>query len=494
MTDEAAVHAWLTGQADTVIETSCARVYLAGERALKVKKPVDLGFLDFTTVEKRLWALRRELSFNRAYAPDIYRCLRAIVRTADGGLALDANGPVLDWALEMRRFDTDAVLSAHPERIDGAMGETLGRLVARSHVAAPLTPDGGGVAAMRYTLVTNAEQLRGLAGRLDPGMVDALIVGGERALTDHAALLEARKAEGFVRRCHGDLHLGNLVDEGGGPRLFDCIEFNDALSNIDTLYDLAFLVMDLDFRGRAEAANRTLNGYLDEAARGLPRSLWRGLAALPFMLSTRAAVRTHVAAHSGDDGLGARYLTAALTHLQSPAARLIAVGGLSGSGKTTMARALAPGLSGAGGAVVMRSDEIRKRLWSVSPLDRLPPETYSPAASEAVHHEMFMLAREVLEAGRSVILDATFLDPARRAAARTLARTVSVEFDGLWLQADDAQLRARLVNRVDDASDATPAVLADQLGADPGEIDWKRVDAGGQGRDVAAAIAASARH
>ncbi len=343
MSDGSVVHAWLAGQADQVIETSCARVYLVGDRAMKVKKPVDMGFLDFTTLEKRLWALRRELAFNRANAPDIYLGLQSIVRTPNGELAWDARGEVVEWALELRRFDGESVLAAHPERIDGAMGEALGRLVARVHIAAPLTPDGGGVKAMRYTMDTNAEQLRGLAGRLDAAQVEALIAIGERALNDVADLLEARRSQGLVRRCHGDLHLGNLVDEGGGPTMFDCIEFNDALSNIDTQYDLAFLIMDLDFRGRRDAANRALNGYLDEAGRGLPRSLWAGLAALPLMLSTRAAVRAHVAAHGGDDRMAAEYLRSALAHLRTPAARLVAIGGLSGSGKTTLARALAAG-------------------------------------------------------------------------------------------------------------------------------------------------------
>jgi aminoglycoside phosphotransferase family enzyme/predicted kinase len=477
MTLESDVHAWLAGQAQRVIETSCAHVYLAGERALKIKKPVDMGFLDFTTAEKRRWALQRELAFNQAYAPDIYRRLHAITR-ACGGFALDGQGEVVDWALEMRRFADDAVLSEKPERVDGALGEALGRMIARAHIAAPVMAGGGGVAAMAYTLRTNARQLNALAPRLGADPVARLITGADAALNANSALLEARRAAGFARRCHGDLHLGNILLENGEPKLFDCIEFNDTLSNIDTLYDLAFLIMDLDFRGRRESANRALNGYLDEAARGLPASLWEGLAALPLMLSARAAVRAHVSAHGGDDRLGRAYLAAAETHLRAPSPRLHAIGGLSGSGKTTLARVLAPKMAGAPGAVILRSDEIRKRLWSAAPLTRLPPDAYAPKVSEGVHREMFEIAARLLAAGRPVILDATFLETARRDQARDVAQRAGVPFQGVWLETDAGRLRARLAERGADASDADEKVLHAQQGLDPGAVDWPRLDAG----------------
>jgi aminoglycoside phosphotransferase family enzyme/predicted kinase len=476
MTTAGDVHVWMAGRSDRVIETSCARVYFLGDRTLKIKKPVDMGFLDFTTLEKRYWALERELSFNKAYAPDIYRNLRRITRTGD--FAFDGPGETVEWALEMRRFADDAVLSGHPERVGGALGESLGRMIARFHVAAPTKPDGGGRRAMAYTLRTNAEQFDKLASRLGADVVGRLIAGADAALETHAKLLDARAAEGMARRCHGDLHLGNILVENGEPKLFDCIEFNDRLSDIDTLYDLSFLIMDLDFRGRREAANRALNGYLDEAARGLPASAWRGLAALPLMLSTRAAVRAHVSAHGGDDTLGARYAKAALSHLKTPAARVHAIGGLSGSGKTTLARALAPRLPGCPGAVLLRSDEIRKRLCSAAPLDPLPQEAYASEMSARVYGEMFRLARVLLAAGRSVVMDATFLEAPRREEARALASEAGAPFQGSWLHTDAKRLRARLASRRDDASDADETVLRAQLTLDPGAIDWPRLDTG----------------
>jgi aminoglycoside phosphotransferase family enzyme/predicted kinase len=470
-------HAWVGRQSERFIETSCARVYLFGTHTLKIKKPVDMGFLDFTTAEKRHWALERELAFNQAYAPDIYRGLHRITRDA-GGFALDGTGETVEWALEMRRFPDDAVLSGHPDRVDGALGEELGRMIARFHMAAPIKPDGGGRRAMAYTLRTNAEQFNELAPRLGAEGVRRLIAGSEAALEANTPLLESRAADGLARRCHGDLHLGNILIEDDTPKLFDCIEFNDTLSDIDTLYDLAFLIMDLDFRGRHEAANRALNGYLDEAARGLPGSLWQGLAALPLMLSARAAVRAHVSAHGGDDRLGQAYAKEALRYLDVPAARIYAIGGLSGSGKTTLARALAPDVGGPPGAVVLRSDEIRKRLWSVAPLQRLPRDAYSADASKRVHAEMFRLAEVLLAAGRSVVLDATFIEETRRDEAEALARNAGAPFQGLWLEANGERLQERLASRRGDASDADETVLRAQQALDPGFIHWARLDAG----------------
>jgi hypothetical protein len=460
-----------------VIETSCAWVFLQGERALKVKKPVDYGFLDFSTPQKRRWALERELAFNRATAPDIYRAVRTITRDGDS-LALDGPGAAVDWALEMRAFDPAAVLAEQPERVDGTLAEALGRAIARFHAAAEIRPDGGGVKALGFTIRTNADNLRHLADQLGRREVEHVIAATDQALGDHTRLLERRRAEGFARRCHGDLHLGNILLEGGKPILFDCIEFNDLLSEIDVLYDTAFLVMDLWFRGRREAANRVLNAYLDEAARSFPPDLWDGLVLLPLFLSARASVRTHVSGMQGDIATARAYLAAARVHLEPPMPTLTAIGGLSGTGKTTLARHIAPDLGAAPGALILRSDEIRKRLAGVAPTERLPAEAYRPGTSERVYGELFAIARRALAAGRSVVLDAVFLLPAERAAASGLAGEAFVPFQGVWLEGDAAELRRRLAARAGDASDAGPPVLDEQLARDPGQIDWLRLPAG----------------
>ncbi len=486
------VHDWLAAQSDRVIETSCAWVFLRGEQALKVKQPVDYGFLDFSTAEKRRWALERELAFNRVTAPDIYRAVRRITRDGDA-LALDGQGETVDYALEMRAFDPAAVLSEQPQRVDGALAEELGRTIARFQASAEVRSEGGGVKALGYTIRTNATNLRALATKLGAQAVEDVIAATDTAFAAAAPLLERRRAEGFARRCHGDLHLGNILLEDGRPVLFDCIEFNDLLSEIDVLYDIAFLIMDLAFRDRPEAANRVLNAYLDEAARGFPPDLWDGLAALPLMLSARASVRAHVTANQDDLATSLRYLAAARRHLSPPRPTLTAIGGLSGTGKTTLARRVGPGLGAAPGAVILRSDEIRKRLAGVGPLQRLAPEAYTAQASAEVYDEMLALARRVLAAGASVVLDAVFLKPDERTAAEALAREAGAPFCGAWLETAPDRLRSRLATRRGDASDADPAVLDEQLGRDPGPIDWRKLDAADLDSAAARITAVNAR-
>ncbi len=460
--------------ADLVKETPIAAVFLVGDTAWKLKKPVDFGFVDYSTLARRRWAVERELAFNRPHAGDIYRSVRPVVREDAGRLRLggaDEAEAAVDWALEMRRFDEAGVLANRPDQLTGAQAERLGRQIAALQAAAPVSGEGG-AAALGYTVRSNAEQLRALAPVLGTEAVEAVVCETEAAFARAAPMLEARRAAGLSRRCHGDLHLGNIVREGERFIPFDCIEFNDRLSEIDVLYDTAFLLMDLLHRGRGEAASRALGGWLDAAARRQGEAAFTGLALLPLLLSVRAAVRAHVAAHA-DAETGRAYLETARVHLAPVAPALHAVGGLSGSGKSTRARALAPGLGAAPGAVVLRSDEVRKRLWGVEPLERLPPAAYAEAESARVYAQLVHEARLALRAGRAVVLDAVFLKPAERAAAAALARETGVAFAGEWLSAPPATLRARVAARRGDASDADVAVLERQLALDPGPMEHR---------------------
>ncbi|MFL5382738.1 MAG: AAA family ATPase, partial [Longimicrobiaceae bacterium] len=416
---EAEITAWLAAGSERQIDTACAHVFLRRDVALKMKRHADLGYADFSTAERRLWALERELEFNRAAAPDIYRAVRRITRERDGGLAIDGSGETVDHVLEMRRFDEHCVLSAQPQAVDGALAETLGRAIAGFHAAAPLRP-AGGLTALSWTIGSNAGLLCAIP-TLDQDRVERLIALTEAELERQAALLAHRSASGFARRCHGDLHLGNILLEGGRPVMFDCIEFSDILIDLDVQYDLAFLLMDLDFRGRRDAAVRALSAYLDEAARSFPPEIWEGLAALPLMLSVRAAVRAHVCAHSDDPAAGRAYVEAGIAHLSPAPPVLAAVGGLSGSGKSTFARAAAPGLGASPGAVILRTDEIRKRLLGAAPMQRMSMEAYAPQVHAQTYDAMIATARTLLKAGRAVLLDATFIDPALRARAERLA-------------------------------------------------------------------------
>ncbi len=467
---------WLSGEIGPPIETAISRVFLGETLAYKLKRHVSLGYVEFGTAERRLWALERELAFN-ARTCDIYRRLRPITRAAGGGLEWEGPGEVVDYALEMRRFDDEAVLSKSPERLDGDMAEALGRTIAGVHREAPLKPQGG-LTALAFTVGSNAQLLRELAPELGAARVEELVARTEAEFERQSALLAHRSATGFARQCHGDLHLGNILVEDGRPVLFDCIEFNDLLSDLDVQYDLAFLLMDLEFRGRRGAAVRVLSAYLDEAARSFPPELWDGLAALPLMLSVRAGVRAHVLAHSADAETARRYVDAAIAHLSPAPPRLVAVGGLSGSGKSTFARALAGRIAPSPGAVILRTDEIRKRLLGAPPTQRMDPAIYTPEAYARTYDALMGHAGAMLRAGRSVLLDATFIDPALRARAEAVARDCGVPFHGAWLEAPAEVLEARVAARTGDASDATVEVLRDQLRRVEGmDIGWRRVDA-----------------
>ncbi len=474
------IDAWLRAGAggerpcERVIETSISWVFLFQDRALKLKKPVNFGFVDFTTLERRRWASERELAFNRATAPDIYRALHAITLKDDGTLEWDGAGEVLDMAVEMRRFSDDALLARRPAA-DGALGEALGREIARVHLASPRVSGGDcGAAGLAYVIQSNAGQLRAFARDLGAEAVEGLIASAQDALDKTRGLLDARFLGGSCRPCHGDLHAGNIIIEAGGPILFDCIEFNDRLREIDILYDLAFLLMDLNHRGAWAAANRALNGWLDAMTRHSGEDLFAGLAALSLFQSTRAAVRAHVSAREGKIPEARRYLEAAGAYLNPAPPQLLAVGGLSGSGKTTYARKAAPGLGADPGAVVLRSDEIRKRLWGAQPLERLPPAAYEPEVSRRVYETLRDTARACLTAGHAVIADAVFLDLTDRQMIEAVAAEVGVPFAGIWLEVPPDTARARLKARQGDASDADAAVLAAQMARETGEIGWRR--------------------
>ena len=400
------------------VETHGAHVFLAGASALKIKRAVRYDYMDFSTLEARERMLRRELELNRPAAPEIYRDVVPVTRAGDG-LALDGDGEPVEWVLRMWRFPDGAELSELAGRgeITDALAEELGRVVADYHGQAP-ERDGDG-AELIDAIVTELEDAFG-------GMRDAL--GADRvasfrdrvraALDAVGPVLSRRSSHGRVRRCHGDLHLRNIVMIDGRPVPFDALEFDETLGTCDILYDLAFLVMDLQHRGLDRAANIVLNAWL-YAEQGDED---QALAALPLFLAIRAGIRamvdvqTDAASHQeGRSNEDARaYLDYALQVLDGTPAVLVAVGGLSGTGKTTLARPLAPEIGRAPGAVHLRSDLERKAMAGVGPLEHLPDEAYTAAAGRDVYDRLLSRAETILDAGQSVILDATFLDPEER--------------------------------------------------------------------------------
>ncbi|HVZ29315.1 MAG TPA: AAA family ATPase [Asticcacaulis sp.] len=449
--------------ADQVIETSCATVVLKGDRAYKLKKSVDYGFLDFTSADKRRTALERELQFNQRAAASIYREVTEI----EG-----------ESVLVMRRFDTHAVLSerATPDwQPDMGLMQDLGETIAAFHAGAAVCQDETHARNIKYTIDSNAKHIALFRDRLGEATVNVYETAIQAAWRASEGDVRRRFVDGHIRQCHGDLHLGNILVEDGRPVLFDCIEFNDHLIQVDVLYDLAFLLMDLWVRDQPAAANRVFNAWLETAARREPdeSGLYSGLKLLPLYLSARAGVRCHVSAHNGEIDKARLYLDAALAFLRPPPATLSAIGGLSGSGKSTVARQEAPAKGRPPGAVILRSDELRKRLWNCAPLDRLPPEAYAPEQSVRTHDYMFSLAETVLRAGQPVVLDATFREAKWRDRAEAMARIAGVAFDGLWLDVSAETRAARVDKRVSDVSDATVSVASAQEAVDPFTISWQ---------------------
>lgn len=466
------------------MDTHGAVVFLAGERAYKVKRAVAYPYMDFSTLERRRQFCLREIEINRRTAPDLY--LDVVPVTRDGErLRLGDGGEVVEWVLVMLRFPQEDLLSAQAEagRLTAETIVALADAIARFHDTAEQRRDvSAGAAAMEWVLRENGEEFVARADLFDAAAARSLNERGLALLSRQGSLLDQRALAGKVRLCHGDLHLRNVVLLDGRPTLFDAIEFNDAIACIDVMYDLAFLLMDLDHRGLRSFANLVLNRYLQQ------RDEVAALAVLPLFLSARAAVRAKVAASAEimvteaaaklrRREEAATYFARALEHLAPRRPCLVAVGGLSGTGKTTLARALAPGLGAAPGALHLRSDTLRKQLAGVAELQRLPPESYTQEASAAVYAALGRQAAAGLAAGQAVIVDAVFARAEERAAIAAVARDAGVPFHGLWLVAAAEVMKDRVTARRHDASDATAAVVDRQLAYDLGPIDWLHLDA-----------------
>ena len=465
------------------IDTHSASVFLAGDRAFKMKRAVRYTFLDFSTLDARRAACEAEYRLNRRAAPDLYLGVEAVTRDAAGGLSIGGHGTPVEWLVVMRRFADEALLDrvAVEGRLTSRLAARLAEVVATFHGRATPAPHEGGAASMREVVDDNTRALEAAADLLPSADVRRLAEACDRVMAAQAARLDARRAGGFVRQCHGDLHLRNIVLLDGEPTLFDAIEFNDTFACIDVWYDVAFLLMDLVARGLPDAASVVFNQYL------LRTGDVGGLPLLPLYLATRAAVRakTSVAsvrleageARQAFERRAREYLSLA-ARLASPATpRLVAVGGRSGSGKSTLAAALAPLVGSAPGAIVLRSDVLRKHLLHRGADERLDQSGYTlggdgPRLPRPRRAGRGRAGARVARHRRCDLLDAR-----ERAAIAAVAGRAGVAFSGLWLEAAPEVMADRLRQRAGDASDATAEVLERQLRLDTGPIDWTRLDA-----------------
>jgi uncharacterized protein len=451
------------------VETHVSYVFLGRDTVWKLKKAVRMPFLDFTRLADRHHFCERELALNAPAAPGLYRDVVPVVRGPDGSLAVDGEGEVCDWVVRMARVPAGDFLDVQAAAggLSAALLDRIADAVAGFHRDLPPIP------GVRPDMDAIAEG--NVASAIAAGLPERDVIAWRDAMSaelhKRAAWRDARADAGFVRRCHGDLHLGNLCVWRGRPVLFDALEFDEALASIDVAYDFAFLLMDLDHRLGRPAANRVLNRYV---ARTGDADLVSGL---PAYLSMRAMVRAHVEARSGHPSRVGAYLSAAARYLKPPAPVMIAIGGLPGAGKSTLARGIAPQSGAAPGALVLRSDEIRKRQHGAAPEAKLPPTAYTEEKSMAVFGELASLAEVAAKGGHALIADATFIDLGHRATIEAAAVRAGVPFLGIWLTAPMAVLEQRIAGRAGDASDATVTVLRAAAAGDPGPAGWHAVDA-----------------
>ena len=465
------------------VDTHASIVFLGSDRVFKVKRAVRLPFLDFSTLEKRKRACEEELVVNRRFAPQLYRRVVPITQTGSG-LEIDGQGSPIEWAVEMSRFDESKTFDhlARAGHLTPELAEALAATLRDAHRQAPAADGSPWLESISGIIDRNTQIFLGET-ELPRQAVERLDARSHERLGDCRELLLARAAEGLIRRCHGDAHLGNIVLIEGKPLLFDAIEFDPVIATTDILYDLAFPIMDLCHFGLEPCANRLFNVYL--------QSSWpqngNALALSPLFLSIRAAIRANVLFtkrrlspdhdHAGTDARA--YFDLALRLIKSVRPSLIAIGGKSGTGKSVLAREIAPVLPPLPGAVLLRSDVIRKELFGLDPHVSLPGAAYTPEVNARVYQTLLERSRQILAQGFSVVVDAAFLRESERSDLSKAVETIDAEFRPMFLTADlDVRLN-RIRSRKNDASDVTPEIATGQEDYDIGEISWPIIDASG---------------
>lgn len=457
----------------SLCETHLSRVFLTRERAYKFKKVIRLPFVDFTTLEQRRIACERELTLNRSLHCPFYLAVRPLVLLTNGALSIGGEGETIDWCVEMERFE---------ERLDQMLArralstETLSeviKLLVRLHEEAPPVRICGHAADYRSVIrglertETDGAQRLGLTSADAPWRREQ-----DKELSRVSPVIEGRLKRGCVRRGHGDLHLANICVFRNRPLLFDALEFDERLATTDRLYDLAFLLMDLRRLGRRDLACHAMNAYWDNL-----REEEEGLSLLPLFMSLRASVRLSVAVEAGRLAEATAYRSLAASLLIRPRQHLIAIGGLSGAGKSALAKRLAPLLGGPAGARILRSDSLRRsEVGDRTDTGAPEPRDYSPEGRERIYALMADRLAAAARTGSSVILDATFLPVAGRSRVETAAGT---PLSRVWLEASLKTRIDRIPSRRDDPSEADEDVARSQQSPPDLSKGWIRINADG---------------
>ena len=451
-----------------LIETHISYVLLTGQHAYKFKKPVNLGFLDFSTLEKRKFFCEEELRLNRRYAPALYLDVIAITGPPERP-AVNGDGEVLEYAVKMLQFSGGMELEHIQEQglLTPLHIDDLADNIAQHHQSADIADMAGSFGTVSKVQQAAMENISAIRPTLVDGNMKVDLDKLERWTLESSeqlrSFMEQRRQQGFIRECHGDLHLGNIVLYDGKPIPFDCIEFSESLRWIDVMNEIAFLVMDLEARSEHDLAYRCLNRYLEISGD------YEGLGLLRFYCVYRALVRCKVASirlsqhdltTSGEmleREHVQHYLDLAGQYIAPRKTPLLITHGLSGSGKTTWTQALFENI----GAIRVRSDIERKRLHgfeaTASTASDIQSGIYSRDSTSATYDRLLKLAEVIVRAGYPVIVDATFLQQEMRSRFERLAKELDVAFRILDFRAEEAELRKRVKDRLKEGADASEA-------------------------------------
>jgi hypothetical protein len=455
-----------------LMQTHVSYVLLTGDYVYKLKKPVNFGFLDYSALDKRKHFCEEEIRLNQRGAKELYLEVLPITQQ-ESQYRLGGEGSVVEYALKMVQFPQENLLSNMfaAGTITEAQIEEMGRVVADFHGGAATSEyisSFGQVSKVRESVNENYQQTEKYIGLAQTQQqFDETKAYTDRIFSQRPELFNGRREGGFIRECHGDLHLRNICLSEGKIRLFDCIEFNEPFRFVDTMYDVGFAVMDLEARGRKDLANRFLNTYVEQTGD------WEGLQVLPLYLSRQAYVRAKVTSFLLDDpGIpqaekdaaaktAGDYYRQAWEYTSPKTGKIVMLAGLSGAGKSTLGKQIAKQL----GAIHLRSDAVRKHLGGIPLSAKGDDRLYSPAMTAQTYLRLLEIGTTLAKQGYPVILDAKYDRVSLRQAVIDTAKAENIALEILHCTAPEAVLRERLNQRQGDIADATADLLASQIAA-----------------------------